>query len=59
VELKFDNSSTKCDVIRKSNRNVSHSNSWINGMSENDIECAQRDDKHLGIKTIKHFTKSL
>jgi hypothetical protein len=49
VELKCDNSSTKCDVIRKINRNVSHSNSCINGMSENDIACAQRDDKNLGI----------
>ncbi|CAC5416729.1 unnamed protein product [Mytilus coruscus] len=40
---------TQCNVISDNKSKVSNSNSWINGLSDSEIKCAQREDKNLAL----------
>ncbi|CAC5425746.1 unnamed protein product [Mytilus coruscus] len=49
VELKYGVYSTQCTVISDNKSKVSNSNSWINGLSDSEMKCAQREDKNLAL----------
>ncbi|CAC5382285.1 unnamed protein product [Mytilus coruscus] len=48
-ELKYGVSSRQCNVISDDKSKVSNPNSWINGLFDSEIKCAQRKNKNLAL----------